>query len=219
MPRKHVREQKNPRPVEVSTNKENKMELGIIKKKMILNQPDLLILEFKSTGEHCFREMKREQILNEARMAIPSKSITNIKKSKSVGTLRARDMRILDTSFSCSHDPSIVVRRHSILVNLPPIKSLIIFDKCYIVVPNGADSILAPLMEKLQHKSSQETHGFESFDLKSIEAIFQTVSLKLDKELQELLPKVEAEMCQVNTGKANLDSLRKCKIQFFFSIF
>lgn len=169
-----------------------------IKQQFLLNQPSLLILEFRDDGTQEFRELRRDEILKEARTAIPyipGQKISTHKddtrsfyKGKSnerrfAGTLRARDIRLLDTSFSNAHDPSIVVRRHAVMINLPPIKALVTYNRCFLVVPDGADSLLAPFMEKLQRETTHDREGFESFDLRAMEAIFVTVCSQLQKDV------------------------------------
>ena len=36
------------------------------------------------------------------------------------------------------------------LINLEPIKALVLYDRCLVLVPDGADAILTTLMNKLR---------------------------------------------------------------------
>jgi len=133
-------------------------------------------------------------------------------------------------SFSNSHDPSIVVRRHAVLVNLEPIKSLVLHNRCLVLVPNGADSELQTFMEKLRlGPETRSAVGFVSwsrlqylilrlqdeimeFELRAFEAIFLTVSGLLDKELNKLKPEIESTLKNVlKTGSFSLERLRLIK--------
>lgn len=210
-----------------------------MKQHFILNQPTLLILEFTATGVYNFRELRREEILREARQAIPMtpsentlgavfpeprkqqaalgtkpkrRSYTDAKRRALVGTLRARDIRLLDNSFSNSLNPSIVVRRHAVLINLPPLKSLIVYDRCFVLVPDGADSILKPLMERLRRKALPEHQGYETFDLRATEAIFVTVCNLLNAEFEQLKPVIQTTLKKIFASREfSLERLRQIR--------
>eukprot|EP00924_Labyrinthula_sp_SR-Ha-C_P016164 maker-scaffold_4-snap-gene-21.2-mRNA-1 protein AED:0.02 eAED:0.02 QI:36/1/1/1/1/1/3/6/426 len=210
--RNKYRDQKHkhpPRPSSVPIRK--KRSFTAIKENLIKRQNTLLILQFNEDGGHMFRELRRDDILKEARKGIPS--IPELTASEALnGTLKARDIRLLDSSFSNSHDPEIVVRKFAVLVNLPPIKSLVLNDKCFVLVPQGADSILGPLMDRLRQKPPDERQGVDTFNFRAMEAIFITVVQILDAELQKLQPEIKQTLKKLYSSKTfSLERLRQVK--------
>ncbi len=63
--------------------------------------------------------------------------------------LHPRDMRRLVTPFSASNEPELIVRRHVIVFNFDPLRTIITRDRLLVLVPNGADSILKNLEERI----------------------------------------------------------------------
>ena len=72
------------------------------------------------------------------------------------GYLHPRDMRRLVTPFSTSNEPEIIVRRHAILINYDPLRTIILRDRLLVLVPNGADSLLSKLETRVRGNSSRE---------------------------------------------------------------
>ncbi len=58
-------------------------------------------------------------------------------------------MRRLVTPFSASNEPELIVRRHVIVFNFDPLRAIITRDRLLILVPNGADSILKNIEERI----------------------------------------------------------------------
>lgn len=58
------------------------------------------------------------------------------------GVLQPRDLRIIDSSFTASRDPSFLVRQYCILINLMPVRAIIVPGKVYFFPREGADSEL-----------------------------------------------------------------------------
>lgn len=63
--------------------------------------------------------------------------------------LHPRDMRRLVTPFSASNEPELIVRRHVMVFNFDPLRAIITRDRLLVLVPNGADSILKNLEERI----------------------------------------------------------------------
>ena len=61
------------------------------------------------------------------------------------GYLHPRDMRRLVTPFSSSNEPELIIRRHVMLLNFDPLRSIVLRDRMLLLVPDGADSILIDL--------------------------------------------------------------------------
>jgi CorA-like Mg2+ transporter protein len=66
------------------------------------------------------------------------------------GYLHPRDMRRLVTPFSTSNEPELIVRRHAMLLNYDPLRAIILRDRLLVLVPDGADSLLAALEQRVR---------------------------------------------------------------------
>jgi hypothetical protein len=66
------------------------------------------------------------------------------------GYLHPRDMRKLTAPFSASVEPELMVRRHVVLLNFDPLRAIILRDRLLILVPDGADSILVQLEQRVR---------------------------------------------------------------------
>jgi hypothetical protein len=62
--------------------------------------------------------------------------------------LQSRDLRVIDPSFEISRAPAVLVRRHAIVVNLPPIRMVILPDKAWLLPEEGADEDLGAYDER-----------------------------------------------------------------------
>ena len=86
-------------------------------------------------------------------------------------------MRRLVTPFSASNEPGLIVRRHVMLLNFDPMRAVILRDRLLVIVPDGADSILAQLekrvwggaMEMERSFLGGTTHGSEDDDMTTSE--------------------------------------------------
>ena len=54
------------------------------------------------------------------------------------------------TPFSASNEPGLIVRRHVMLLNFDPMRAIILKDRLLVIVPDGADSILAQLEKRVR---------------------------------------------------------------------
>jgi len=59
-------------------------------------------------------------------------------------------MRKIDPSFATGVDAVLLVRRSTIVFSMARIAAVILRDRCYIIVPRGADSILSVIMDRLR---------------------------------------------------------------------
>jgi len=66
------------------------------------------------------------------------------------GYLHPRDMRRLVTPFSASNEPELMVRRHVMLLNVDPLRAIVLRDRLLVLVPDGADSILINLEKRVR---------------------------------------------------------------------
>jgi len=63
--------------------------------------------------------------------------------------LHPRDMRRLVTPFSASNEPELIIRRHVMVFNFDPLRAIITRNRLIVLVPDGADSILRSLEERI----------------------------------------------------------------------
>jgi len=167
----------------------------------------MMIIRLQMDGSYDIIEMSNEDIIKEARASSP------ISCNLSHGGLQPRDMRLFDPAFSNSHDPEILVRRHSVLVNLDQIKALILHNKCLVYVPVGADSLLAEIMVRL--RSPEYTTNGEPFEIRSYEAVLVTVTNLLELEFKDLKPAVKITIDEVMKASSGpiLERLRQVKMR------
>ena len=59
-------------------------------------------------------------------------------------------MRRLVTPFSSSNEPQLIVRRHVMLLNFDPLRAIVLRDRLLVLVPDGADSILIALEQRVR---------------------------------------------------------------------
>mmetsp|Transcript_9182 Transcript_9182/g.19597 ORF Transcript_9182/g.19597 Transcript_9182/m.19597 type:complete len:565 (-) Transcript_9182:40-1734(-) len=66
------------------------------------------------------------------------------------GYLHPRDMRRLVTPFSASNEPSLMIRRHVMLLNFDPLRAVVLKDRLLVLVPDGADSLVRDLEKRVK---------------------------------------------------------------------
>mmetsp|Transcript_4655 Transcript_4655/g.14754 ORF Transcript_4655/g.14754 Transcript_4655/m.14754 type:complete len:540 (-) Transcript_4655:1473-3092(-) len=220
------------------------------KQRFVNRQKHMLVLEFREDGTHDFLELRRDDILTEARSAVPllntetdsrykaeRQSLRKLRKRlpsalartmarsdselaervRFKGTLQHRDVRLLDSTFVHSRDPAILVRRHAILVNLWPIKALVLSSRTLIFVPDGADSVLATLMTQLRKTTDERNPDYKEqhvpFVMRSLEAIFVTTCSSLSSEVDALVPQVHqtVKAIVVKSSGVTIERLRQIK--------
>jgi hypothetical protein len=116
-------------------------------------QPTLLVLEFSASAPgFTTRHMRRSQLLAEAHAygaafeggrGAPGARDTRHRSGAVAPLLQPRDLRCVDPSFELSRQPALLVRRHSVVVNLPPIRSIVLPDKAWLLPQEGADAELS----------------------------------------------------------------------------
>jgi magnesium transporter len=119
------------------------------------------------------------------------------------GILQPRDVRVFDPSFSHSHDPEVLVRRHSVLINLDPVKALVLRNLCLVFVPAGADGLLGGILlraRELQSDAQTVGEGQEPtlpFELMMYESVFASVCANAEDEYHELRPEAKNTLSSV----------------------
>lgn len=110
----------------------------------------LLILEFMPDGSSQFREMRRAELLAACRSesaaagaaAAPATAAGGSRSGKPrdiAATIQSRDMRALDPTLAMHVEPSIMVRRHAIGINLLRIKGASVRGSAHIHRPSPTE--------------------------------------------------------------------------------
>lgn len=118
-----------------------------------------------------------------------------------VGNIQSRDLRRLDTLFTPQDEPAILIRRHSVLISLDPIRIIVMHDRVVGFVPDGADSLLKTLYINMKvwegesgqqplHQNSNESQLLP-FEMRAYEAIFGSVVEILKQEEKILRDKID----------------------------
>jgi hypothetical protein len=71
---------------------------------------------------------------------------------RNIREIHLHDLRHLEHQFNPHEEPTILIRRHAILISLNPLRAVITADKLMLIVPNGADSLLYMLHEHMHGK-------------------------------------------------------------------
>ena len=69
--------------------------------------------------------------------------------SMASGLLQMRDLRAVDSAFTVSNVPALLVRRNALVVNMYTIKAIILTSKCFFFLNEGADGELLAMREWL----------------------------------------------------------------------
>mmetsp|Transcript_1806 Transcript_1806/g.4197 ORF Transcript_1806/g.4197 Transcript_1806/m.4197 type:complete len:518 (-) Transcript_1806:304-1857(-) len=127
------------------------------------------------------------------------------------GTLQPRDIRLFDPAFSNTHDPEILARRHATLLNLDPLKALVLYDKCFIFVPDGSDSLMGNILMRMRELDDEISEM--PFEMKVYEAVLATTCYKLEDIYNNLRPAIlnNIKMVLKSTRGPILEKLRHVK--------
>eukprot|EP01032_Pedospumella_encystans_P012768 gene12768-14745_t len=68
-----------------------------------------------------------------------------------IGDLRLRDLRRLDYQFNPNEERSVLIRRHSVLFAMDPLRAVVMADRLILIVPDGADSLIS-ILDKYMHE-------------------------------------------------------------------
>ena len=100
-------------------------------------------LEVNKTGDFAYKSLNRQQILDFGQ----EKCLEVYHSTKHA--LHPRDLRVLIPD-STSSEPTIIVNKLSCLVSLGVLHALILYDRLYLVLPNGADALIQLFRSKME---------------------------------------------------------------------
>jgi len=113
--------------------------------------------------------------------------------------LRVRDLSKLEHSTHGINEPTIFVRRHTILVSLDPIKALIMYDRIVLIVPDGADELLHIFEKHMKEWVADKVDGI-TFELHAYEAILTTVKSLQQQEFDYIHSQVSVNLAHCKSG-------------------
>ena len=152
----------------------------------------MLLLVFTSDNESYMRsDLSRFDLLLECRKtmhesALPGGTALHLGHSRGA-TLQLRDLRALQDV----QRPSLMVRTGAILVSIEPLKAIITRDRAFVVVPEGADDLLEPLLRHVRQSSADglsssagRGSSSTSFEFVALEALLRTLVSHHTQEVQ-----------------------------------
>jgi len=83
------------------------------------------------------------------------------KPLSAAGFLRHRDLRRLEYYYNMHEEPSILVRRHAVVVSLDPIRCVVMANKMIVIVPDGADHVLELLQKHISSWTDMQQRDTE----------------------------------------------------------
>ena len=138
---------------------------------------DLMVVLVFSEDNTCYMrsDLSRFDLLVECRKSVPETAHTGgtpLHLGHTHGAmLQLRDIRALQ---DVQH-PSFMVRIGAILVSIEPLNAIITRDRAFVIVPDGADDLLEPLMNRLRHKHSDPQAQEVAFEFLALEALLVTL--------------------------------------------
>eukprot|EP01035_Chromulina_nebulosa_P018929 gene18929-24736_t len=114
-----------------------------------------------------------EELINEDNRL--RSSVYDRRKESVVGLLKHRDLRRLEFQFNPLGEPTILVRRHAVLISLDPLRCIVMADKLILIIPDGLDSVLQILGDHLNAWNDVGENDAISFEARAYEAILATI--------------------------------------------
>jgi len=109
--------------------------------------------------------------------------------------IQYHDLRHLEHQFNPHEEPTVLLRRHAVLMSLNPLRAVITADKLVLIVPNGADSLLYLLHEHMHAIVEDDdvfgTGNTSSFEIRAYKAMLATVTSLHTQEYISCNSKVE----------------------------
>lgn len=120
--------------------------------------------------------------------------------------LHPRDIRKMDRTFSSANESAIIVRRHVILMNIDPIRAIVLHDRILALVPEGADQIISNLRKNIL--DSEVINNSTSFEFRAVEAILSLSVSILTYSYVDLQPQIH-ELLQNLTNTNSYPSIKE----------
>lgn len=164
------------------------------------------------------RHMRRIQVLAEIRDMAgedpgPSAGAPGSRRRRAGAALplQPRDMRLIDPTFANADDPSLLVRRTCVIVNLQPVRAMVTSQRVLLFPQEGVDGEVTTILEKLRPDSDADNADMP-FELRALEAFFVTVVRDLQAAVAELSSRVGSNVAALtahDTSAAVLSGMRE----------
>ncbi|OQR99056.1 CorA Metal Ion Transporter (MIT) Family [Achlya hypogyna] len=167
-----------------------------------------LALLFHEDGSVTYEEVARSDVLVMVKAQV---TLMNLQHSQS---LHMRDMRKLDNTFSITNEPSLMVRKQAILINSDPLRSVIMRDRCYVFLPDGADGLVSMLKQHFKEPFFGDDPSALPFEFRAMEAIFSTMIKILANDCDKVIPVAQTSMDKISQSQVKsmeLETLRTLK--------
>ena len=199
------------------------------------------VVEMHASGKQTTLFLRMRELQQLVRDAVPKArqpSQTDLHKRKAHNALHPRDLRAVDaTNPHACKNPSVVVRQHVIVCNFPPLRCVVVWDRLLALLPADdhelADELQRQLADQLyppekpvstdevnieENESSSSLPELDEeapFELRALEAVLRTCTLRLDAACEEVEPVAEETMRELQTARqvalASLERLRHVK--------
>jgi hypothetical protein len=159
-----------------------------------------------------------------AKWALSTPNVTGVARATGAANiphprrLHPRDIRLLDPSTAEGSESCIIVRDSIILINIPPIRVVILNDRCLFIQPNYDNNTDVNIVfKKISGHRCADAHSMP-FEFRATEASLSAVVTILNHELVELSPKVldvSLELDAQAGGKINARMLQAVKEAYY----
>lgn len=169
-------------------------------KPLTVDNVNMFVLELFENGHHETRDMNRAELHQYIKTGVTKVNTHGQHAPSQFASLTARDIRKLDDSFEIVSEPVIFVRQHVVLINIDPLRAIVLRDRCLLLLPYGADDILSVVMDKMldhhHHPHQQQQHEY-AFEFRAIETILESIVRVLDREFFHLKRLVDESLKQL----------------------
>uniref|UniRef100_A0A7S4KTB7 Magnesium transporter n=1 Tax=Guillardia theta TaxID=55529 RepID=A0A7S4KTB7_GUITH len=135
--------------------------------KMQTNPDQLVVLVLTSSYQSFMRsDMTRYDLLTECRRMLPQ-------RQEALGaSLQLRDLRALQAG----SESALLVRGGAIVLSCSPLNAVVTSQQAFVVVPDGADDLLEPLLHRVQKlRGTEDSCGMIDFEFVALEALLLTL--------------------------------------------
>jgi len=139
--------------------------------------------------------------------------------------IKARDIRQCDPLLAAPTDALFIVRSGALIFSASNLSMIILRDRCFFIVPTGADGILSTIIRKLikteednvnvnnrDNIDEEEVKSGEDrlpFELRALEAILATVVQQMEEELSEMKASMNNALKLLRTTPSDAEAQTK----------
>jgi hypothetical protein len=125
---------------------------------------------------------------------------------RSIREIQFHDLRHLENQFHTHEEPTVIVRRHAVLVSLNPLRAIVTADRLILIVPDGADALLYMLHDYMHgivedNDTSYANSGNLTTELRAYKAMFSTIIAIHQQEYTNVCSKVDRALNKFQTLK------------------